>query len=34
MDKLLGMMPVNCCEGCCVMLRKLKESLLRFKKYL
>lgn len=34
MKKLMCSMPEDSCESCCVMLKRLKESLLKFKKYL
>lgn len=34
LGKVTSLMPANSCENCCGMLRKLKDSLIRFKKHL
>lgn len=34
MEKILNYLSEDSCQSCCSMLRKLKESLIRFKKYL
>jgi hypothetical protein len=34
MKKLLESLPEDSCQSCCLILRRLKDSLVNFKKYL